>query len=209
MVKIEAYNLKKQYGNNIVFSNLNLLLQSPAIYGIAGKNGSGKSTLLKILCGLLSPSEGEIRYYISNSEVSRKNLFKYFSFIAPYAALYEELSLEETVALFAKIKRQNIDRLYLTKIIEDLNLKKFSNQPLRHLSTGLRQRAKIIIALAMKPLILFLDEPTSNLDEKAKAIFREIINEYSKHSLTIIASNEKSDLVNCKEIFNLDEVNKL
>jgi|YNPMSStandDraft_1061717.scaffolds.fasta_scaffold11903_1 ABC-type multidrug transport system ATPase subunit len=207
--KIEVKNLQKKYNNAIIFRDINLCIETPKCFGISGQNGAGKSTLIKILSGLLSPTKGDILYFKDDIIIDKSHFIFYSSFAAPYASLYEEFSLWETLEIFAKIKKIRLDIKLAQKYIDIFSLKRKSLEPLKNFSSGMIQRAKLIVAFSMQPKILFFDEPASNLDDAAKQIAREIIFDYAKENIVIIASNESEDLVLCSSLINLDESNNI
>ncbi|MBK7691854.1 MAG: ATP-binding cassette domain-containing protein [Bacteroidetes bacterium] len=94
-MQIELVNIEKKFNNELLFSKVNHLFQSPSKTALLGINGSGKSTLLQIISGYLSPSRGEIKYVINGQSLPKEEIFNHVSICAPYLDLIEEMTLTE------------------------------------------------------------------------------------------------------------------
>ncbi|MBK9107726.1 MAG: ATP-binding cassette domain-containing protein [Saprospiraceae bacterium] len=94
-MQIHVENLWKRFQSNWIFKNIQFEFSVPIIYGIAGPNGSGKSTLLQILAGLIPPSKGKVIYNINGSNLPEDEWYKYISYGAPYAEVYDYLTIAE------------------------------------------------------------------------------------------------------------------
>lgn len=169
---------------------------------VSGPNGSGKSTLLSIIIGLTIPTKGKILYADQNGEVSKSDLGRRLSFTAPYANLLNELTAFE---LLTRMKgfRSFVSQLSVDGIITMAVLDQHRFKPLSKYSTGMRQRLRLALALAIKSDILILDEPTSNLDDFGKQWYQDILSRYLGQRTLIIASNEKDDLKICTEVLEM------
>jgi heme ABC exporter ATP-binding subunit CcmA len=204
MIELRITSLAKQYGNNIVFSDLSFRVSSSVI-GIAGTNGSGKSTLLKCISGLLKPTAGHVQWSIDNQEVEKKDLRKTAGFVAPYVQLYEELTVRENLTFILRL-RQAENSTTIEDLLEELDARYFSESHFGELSTGQQQRIKLAAALIHKPRILILDEPGSNLDEKGKHTVKDVVDRHRKDQfLVLLASNQKQELDLCDNILDLNQ----
>ena len=202
-MEVRIDQLGKRYQHGWVFKDLSYIFKSDNIYGVAGRNGSGKSTFLKIISGLLSPSKGRIEYLIDGRLELRENIYSKVNIAAPYTDLIEELDLREMIRFHTKFKRAPV----LTTAgqwLEMLELSNASSRPLLQFSSGMKQRVKLGLALYSSGDILLLDEPTSNLDDAAKAWFFTHLAKLRKDKLILIASNEAEDFKYCAEILRLD-----
>ena len=202
-MEVRIDQLGKRYQHGWVFKDLSYIFKSDNIYGVAGRNGSGKSTFLKIISGLLSPSKGRIEYLIDGRLELRENIYSKVNIAAPYTDLIEELDLREMIRFHTKFK----DSPVLTTAgqwLEMLELSNASSRPLLQFSSGMKQRVKLGLALYSSGDILLLDEPTSNLDDAAKAWFFTHLAKLRKDKLILIASNEAEDFKYCAEILRLD-----
>lgn len=203
--KIELNNLVKFFGRRLVFDGIDFTFTNPIIYGISGPNGSGKSTLIKIISDLISPTRGKVIHSLNDKIVVPDELHNYIGFVSPYLSLYDEFTAEENLLHFSNIRGLKFNKERSDYLFNEFNLNDRKNDLVRGYSSGMKQRLKFIFALLHTPPLLLLDEPTSNLDNPGKEIAYKIINNESKNRLSIIASNEDSDLALCSKIINLQE----
>ena len=202
-MEIEIDQLGKRFQHGWVFKNLHHLFQSNQIYGVSGRNGSGKSTFLKIVSGLLSPSIGKVNYSHLNQPIKREDIYTHVSIAAPYTDLIEEYNLHEMIAFHISLKPSDV----FTSIDQWMDMLEFPTsltRPLYQFSSGMKQRVKLGLALYSQSDIILLDEPTSNLDESAKAWFFDQLNKRRANKLIFIASNEDLDFKYCSEIISLN-----
>ena len=164
---ITAKNIKKNYNDQEVLRGIDLKIDKNEFVVILGASGSGKSTLLNILSGLEKSDSGEVVYdNESISDYSEKQLTKFrkdkIGFVFQQYYLLNNLTVEQNVKVGANLA----DNKEYVDIIKDLGLEdKLSKYP-SELSGGEQQRVSIARALAKKPTVLFLDEPTGALDEE-------------------------------------------
>jgi ABC-type multidrug transport system ATPase subunit len=185
-----------------VFRNLNYTFRLPCTYGIAGANGSGKSTLLKIVSGYLSPTTGNLKYYIDGEEVDPDNRYRFVSFTGPDVDLIEELTLEEIIAFQQKFSPYTVPG-GIEEVLHLTGLEPYSHIRIKYLSSGMKQRLKVGMALLMQTPVLLLDEPSSFLDYEHKLWFRDMFQKFSGERITLVASNDNSDLDLCEEIIEI------
>jgi ABC-type multidrug transport system ATPase subunit len=199
-MKISTQNLGKQFGREWIFKKFNVDFQTNQSYALIGNNGSGKSTLLKILAGAMPATVGEISYEENDKNIHTDNWFKYLAVAAPYLELIEEFSLQETIDFYIHFKK-----IYVKKeeLIEKLGFSKNINKPIQFFSSGMKQKLKLGLAMYSDVKVLFLDEPTSNLDEKNTAWYLENIQEVLKDKITIICSNQLNEYHFCNQVINL------
>lgn len=178
---------------NWIFRNLSFEIPEGTTYALTGKNGSGKSTLLQILSGFLTPSEGEVLYHNEVIDIEKTN----FALIGPYTEIIEEFSLKEFLVFHSHFKKALIP-------IEEMAMRASLplDKPILEFSTGMKQRSKLITAFFFENDMLFLDEPTSNLDEEGFEWWKkELLG--LKGKTILIASNQNDEIVLCDEKLNL------
>lgn len=212
---ITLFHAKKESINAV--DDISFTVNDGEIVGYIGANGAGKSTTIKMMCGILTPTKGNI--YIDGLEpYSFKNRNKVLSNIGVVfgqrAQLWWDLPLIESFNLYKdiyNISKQDFDERfeYLTTLLE---LKQILHSPVRTLSLGQRMRADLAAALIYNPKILFLDEPTIGLDVLIKEKITSAIKEINrKYGTTIILTTH--DMVDIKElctrIIIIDEGKKL
>ncbi|WP_448518800.1 ABC transporter ATP-binding protein [Rhodoflexus sp.] len=188
-MQIAVENLGKRFGFEWIFRRLTTTFQSGQTHAIVGSNGSGKSTFMKILAGIIPASEGSIRYEATSPE----DLFKNIAFAAPYMELIEELSVRETIRFHHRLKPLRTQAEELLAIID---LEKARNREVRFLSSGMKQKLKLALALFSKTPVLLLDEPTTNFDAANTRWFQDQIRA-QQHRTIIIASNLPSEIELC------------
>ncbi len=173
-----------KFGKNTVFKNLSADF-SEGISMVLGSNGSGKSTLLRIMAGLQNPTDGECKLFDLDGEISHdENVLGKIFLCSPDIELYADLTLWDNLKLFSGLMSSKIPDL------SEWNLQKFKNKKYGELSSGYKQRAKLIVAFMGKSPILLLDEPEQHLDEIGISKLTEKIEEREGLGLTtIIATN--------------------
>lgn len=206
-ISLKVKDLKKSFNRRLVFQNLSFEVNSGERFIITGKNGSGKSTLIKILAGILVESSGELNYFINDKKIDREKIYTIVGLVSPYLVLYDEFTAFENLYLFAKIRNLNIKGEEINEILQRVNLYDRRNDPLRTYSSGMKQRVKYASAILHNPMVLLLDEPTSNLDSDGKQFVEELIRNFNTDGIVIIATNEPQDLKYGQRIINLDDYN--
>ena len=185
---IIAKDIKKKYNDQEVLRGIDLKIDKNEFVVILGASGSGKSTLLNILSGLEKSDSGEVVYdNESISDYSEKQLTKFrkdkIGFVFQQYYLLNNLTIEQNVKVGANLA----DNKEYVDIIKDLGLEdKLSKYP-NELSGGEQQRVSIARALAKKPTVLFLDEPTGALDEETgRKILEYLLKLKDKSHFTMI-----------------------
>lgn len=154
-----------------------------------GPNGAGKSTTIKMLSGILSPTEGEVRVLGLEPLRQRRQLaMKIGTVFGQRSQLVFNLPLTESFALTAAMYQvpEAEARKRIKKLIGQFDLDGFIDQPVRKLSLGQRMRAEVANALIHNPEIIFLDEPTIGLDIVAKRALREVIKNVNREQGTTV-----------------------
>ena len=195
-MKIVLNNAGRRFNKEWIFRNLSTEFTSGSSYAILGPNGSGKSTLLSVLSGSLSPSEGSISFS-ETKEIPAEDIYKQISLAAPYLELVETFTLRELIDFHFKFKNfaQGVDAKSLVSI---LGLEKSANKQIKYFSSGMKQRTKLALACCADSPILFLDEPTSNLDVQGINWYRELMEQFTKNRLIVIGSNQIQEYDFCQ-----------
>lgn len=195
---IALENVSKRYRFEWILKKIDYQFSEGNGYAITGPNGSGKSTFLKLLSGHLSPSKGKIKYTYQDKKLSVDNVFQKLSFAGPYIDLIEEFTLWEAIQFHQKFKPA-INNLRPQDLMDILQFSKSKNKEIRHFSSGMKQRFKLVLALTSDTPILFLDEPTTNLDRQGMDWYHGLIEQFRGDRLTIVASNIEEDYHFCNE----------
>lgn len=204
MISLQVNNLTKYFGQRKVFKDLSFIVEDNSCLVVIGKNGSGKTTLLKILAGLYSPNEGEIKYNLGGKTIKKDQTKKFLSLVAPDLNLYDELTALENLKFLSKIQSLSFGEDDLLKKIHDAGLKGRENDLVGSFSSGMKQKLKYVFALLNQPKFLLLDEPSSNLDEDGIAYLERTISEQKKRGILILATNNKKETKYGEKILSLD-----
>ncbi|SCH40302.1 MULTISPECIES: ABC transporter ATP-binding protein [unclassified Romboutsia] len=190
-------------GNDIEFSydenkdfikNLNINIEKGKITTILGPNGSGKSTLLSLLCGINKVKNGEILIdNLSIKKMKYKDIAKKVATVHQQNSVPNDITVENLISygrlphkkFFEKENKNDND--IVKWAINCTGLEKYRNKPVMSLSGGERQRVFISMALAQKPEVLFLDEPTTYLDIYHQIEILELVKSINKdHGITVV-----------------------
>jgi len=162
-------------------------------YGITGPNGSGKSTLLKMLSGHASPTAGSISFKNNENVIPITEVFGHITYAAPYIELIEVMTVRELL-YFHHGLRPLINLSETEEEIKGLPFRNMLDKKIEELSSGMKQRIKLILTLMTRTSVVLLDEPGTNLDEAGKRWFEDLLSAHMQDRIVIIASNEKDDL---------------
>ena len=197
-MKIIIENIGKRFNKEWIFRNLNYEFTSGNKYAILGTNGCGKSTLLQIIAGASSQTEGEIKYV---SQENIQNPFRDLGLAAPYLELPEEMTWREAVMFHKKFKKFVLE-FTEEKIISLSGLKSSAEKEIRNFSSGMKQRARLTLAIFSDTPLLLLDEPSTNLDANSVKWYQDLISEFARERLVIVCSNyNKEEYSFCNKEF--------
>lgn len=188
---IQAKNLAKRFGNQLVFQNVNFTINDGDFLSLIGPNGSGKTTLVKIIMGLEKKSGGELL-------VDHKQVIGYVPQFRNIDIDYP-LNIEQFVRLNLKFtlsrKKRRQDNELIKTILEKTGLSKLKDRPLGLASGGEKQKAYLAQALLNEPKVLILDESTASLDVEVKMQLMDLVKELNeKENLTVIFITHDYDL---------------
>ncbi|MBP9209937.1 MAG: ABC transporter ATP-binding protein [Saprospiraceae bacterium] len=203
-LQIIAHQLGKRYRHSWIFRDFSHEFRAPEVYGISGPNGSGKSTLLQVLTGFVPPTRGKLKCEDSHAPGIPVELHPRLAYAAPYAEVYEYLTLRELLGLHLRFRP-----LYRGLTGEDFlriaYLEGHEEKLVKTFSSGMKQRLKLALAILTQSEALVLDEPVTNLDSTAKEWYRELIREFNMDRLILIASNETSDFEGAGTLIHLPD----
>lgn len=202
---IECKDIAKKYRKELLFSQFNYTFQDNNKYAILGFNSAGKSTLLKVIAGLVEPSKGEVSFDLAGNEIAETDKHEYFSFSSPELQLFKDLLVQDIVDFHFKFKQAKVELNEFWKITE---LKAFRNKQYSELSSGLKNKLKLSLALFSKTDVLLLDEPCTNFDEKNTTWYQECIAKYCEDQMIIVASNQAEEYAFCEKKINLIDYKK-
>lgn len=205
---IRARGLTKRFGDFTAVDTLDLDVRRAEVFGFLGPNGSGKSTTIRMLCGLLSPSAGEIDVLGCRVPQDAEALKRRIGYMTQKFSLYDDLSVGENLDFLAAVHglpkreaRQRIDELLMLYHLDDRR-----RQLAGTLSGGQKQRLALAGAVLHKPDLLFLDEPTSAVDPQSRRDFWDSLFELAEAGTTLLVSTHYMDEAErCTRLGILDE----
>ena len=194
---IHAENLTKQFGGLTAVDRLSLDVEEGEVFGFLGPNGAGKTTTVRMLAGLISKTSGSARVagceLGSASEALR--LRQQIGILPENVGLYEGASAYENLDYIGRLHRMESTALRqnITNLLQRMDLWEKRDLPVATFSKGMKQKLAIARALVHDPILLFLDEPTANLDPAAAKMVRETILELRKEKHTIFLNTHNLD----------------
>ena len=166
---IEVANLNKSYGKKPVINDLSLQLKSGQIVGLLGPNGCGKSTLLKILSGLISDYQGEVRLDGHYPDNYTKSIVSY---LPEKTYLSDWMRPKEAFDFFSDFYR-DFDRKKAEDMLKQFNLD--SKQQIKTMSKGMQEKLQLILVMSRKARIYMLDEPMGGIDPASRSAILDIV----------------------------------
>ncbi len=189
---IEAQNLTRYFGDFLAVDHVSFTVQAGEVVGYLGPNGSGKTTTIRMLLGLLRPSEGSASVLGYDIVRQSEQLRAQVGYMSQKFALYYDLTVGENLAFYGGVYgiRQ---RERFAEVLEMVGLTGTERQLVSELSTGWRQRLALATAIVHRPQLLFLDEPTSGVDPKARRAFWDLIYTLIERGVTALVTTHYMD----------------
>jgi ABC-2 type transport system ATP-binding protein len=192
---IHCRGLTKDFGNVIAVNQLDLDVPKAKIYGFLGPNGSGKSTTIRMLCGLLTPTRGDIRVMGHEIPKDAEALRQKVGYMTQKFSLFEDLTVAENLRFMSDIYNLTTKerKIQLPANVERYELTRIMNQRAGTLSGGQKQRLALAASTLHQPELLFLDEPTSAVDPENRRAFWETLFDLIAEGTTILVSTHYMD----------------
>ena len=183
------------FGKRKIFDGLSLKFDCGKIFGVTGKNGAGKSTLLKLAGQIIQPDSGTVNFPDE----------KKIAAVSPEMKLYDGLTARENLKFFARLRGKILsdEKISELGLRTGLDMKTFGDERTENFSTGMRQRLKFAILLAVDADIWLLDEPTANLDDTGRENFFAEIQAAKSEKIILLATNDAAEAEICDEIIRL------
>jgi len=194
---IEIENLTRKFGDLIAVDGVSLRVGDGEVFGFLGPNGAGKTTTVRILCCLISKTSGNARIggYEVGKDADAMEIRKLVGLLPENVGLYGELSAYENLDFYGRLYGVNEQdrRERIERFLKMLGLWEKRDVPAGVFSKGMKQKLAIARALVHNPQVLFLDEPTANLDPESSKTVREFILELKGEKRTIILNTHNLD----------------
>jgi len=187
-VSIEAIGLTRKFKKLVAVDHINFQVYSGEIFGFLGPNGAGKTTTLRMLCTLLTPTEGTAR--VAGYDVLKESaeVRKRIGIVSDGVELYDDLTLRENLKFFGRLHRIPREKRgrRIKELLEFIGLIDRADDIVATYSSGMRKRALIAVALINDPEILFLDEVTSGLDPETAVAVRDFMRNLCREGKTVV-----------------------
>ncbi len=193
MKAVTVANIHRNYGNLTALSGVSFEVEPGEIFGIIGPDGAGKTSLFRIMATLLLATEGSCTVDGFDVVKQYREIRKRIGYMPGKFSLYQDMSVEENLTLFASIFDTTIKKNYY--LIEDIykQLEPFKTRRAGNLSGGMKQKLALCCALIHKPTVLFLDEPTTGVDSVSRKEFWEILKRLQQQNIAILVSTPYMD----------------
>ena len=187
-IAIMAKNLTKKFGSFTAVDNVSFQIRRGEIFGFLGSNGCGKTTTMRMLTGLIAPSSGKAELFGKVLDSNSMEIRRHLGYMTQNFSLYNELSVEENLRLYARLCQVPPDSIALRtrEMMEKFDLIEYAGSSPEKLPLGIKQRLSLAAAVIHQPDILILDEPTSGVDPVARDNFWELIISLSRQEKVTI-----------------------
>ncbi|HEY7460108.1 MAG TPA: ABC transporter ATP-binding protein [Xanthobacteraceae bacterium] len=200
-IAIDVRGLTKRFDGRAVVRSVSMTVRRGSIYGFLGPNGSGKTTTIRMLCGLLTPDEGEGTCLGFNIRTEQDQIKRRVGYMTQRFSLYQDLSVRENLEFIARLYELPDPVGSARDMIKRLGLDGREAQLAGELSGGWKQRLALGACTLPGPQLLLLDEPTAGVDPKARREFWNEIHALASEGLTALVSTHYMDEAErCHEI---------
>ena len=190
MQTVKILNLTKSFGKIRAVDSLSLDIEKGKITGLIGADGSGKTTLIRLITGLLIPDGGEITVLGLNPAAQKEELSTKIGYMPQKFGLYEDLSIEENLQLYADLKKLPYE---FDELLEFTKLMPFKTRLAGALSGGMKQKLGLACALMGSPDFLVLDEPSVGVDPISRHDLMEMVRKLITPDTTVLWSTAYLD----------------
>lgn len=192
---IKVNELTKKFGSFIAVDRISFEVGKGEIFGFLGANGAGKTTAIKMLCGLLSPTDGEAMVAGHDIYKEREQIKRKIGYMSQKFSLYEDLTVKENISFYGGIYglSRKLLRDKSEHLIRKLGLKDMEDEYIRSLPLGWKQKLALSVALIHDPAIIFLDEPTGGVDPVTRRQFWNMIYEAADKGVTLFVTTHYMD----------------
>ena len=200
-IVIDVHGLTKSFNGHIVVRDLSMQVRRGSIYGFLGPNGSGKTTTIRMLCGLLTPDQGEGTCLGYDIRTQADSIKLQVGYMTQRFSLYPDLSVRENLEFVARLYGVADPVAAARAMTRRLGLEGREEQIAASLSGGWKQRLALGACTLPNPQLLLLDEPTAGVDPKARREFWNEIHALAAEGLTVLVSTHYMDEAErCHEI---------
>jgi drug efflux transport system ATP-binding protein len=192
---LEVYGLTKKFGDFTAVDHVSFTVQPGEVLGYLGPNGSGKTTTIRMLCGLLTPTEGTANIMGIDVFKNREQIKPLIGYMSQKFSLYDDLTVLENLQFYAGVYEipEAEEKKRIDEILHLAGLQERTSSLTVELSGGWRQRLALGCSILHRPKLLFLDEPTSGVDPVARREFWDLIYEMASQGTTVFITTHYMD----------------
>lgn len=193
MNAIEIQSVTKKFGERIVVDAITLQIEQGEMFALVGPDGAGKTTTIRMLCGITTPTSGELT--VQGFDVRRhpEEVRKRIGYLSQKFSLYGDLTIDENIEFFAEIHGVRDYKKRRNELLEFTRLTPFRTRLAEKLSGGMKQKLALACTLVHRPEVIFLDEPTTGVDPVSRRDFWKVLSSLLKTGITIVMTTPYLD----------------
>jgi ABC-2 type transport system ATP-binding protein len=192
---VVAHGLRKTFRSLVAVDGLTMTIHRGEVFGFLGPNGSGKTTMIRMLCGLMEPSGGTATVVGFDIRRDAEQIRRRIGYMSQKFGLYDDLTVAENLTFYASIYGLHgvARRARIAELVAELRLEERVGQLAGTLSGGWKQRLALACAMAHRPAMLFLDEPTAGVDPASRRVFWQEIHALAAQGTTVLVTTHYMD----------------
>lgn len=192
---VVTHGLRKTFGALVAVADLDLAIHRGELFGLLGPNGSGKTTTIRMLCGLMAPTAGAATVVGYDVVRQAERVRRRIGYMSQRFGLYDDLTVRENIRFYATLYglRGAERRARVDELLDELDLGDRTHQLAGTLSGGWKQRLALACAIAHRPDMLFLDEPTAGVDPASRRRFWQRMHALAARGTTILVTTHYMD----------------
>lgn len=185
---VKIVDLMKKFGDNVAVDNISLEIEEGEIYGLLGPNGAGKSTIINIICGLISKDRGKVEILGRDIQKDPNFAKRNIGIVPQDIAIYEDLTAYENIKFFAGLYglRGSLLKERVEEALEFVGLTDNAKSRTGDFSGGMKRRLNIACAIAHRPKLIIMDEPTVGIDPQSRNHILQSVRKLNEMGCTII-----------------------
>lgn len=195
MSVVRVENLTVKFGDFTAVNDISFEVNKGEIFGFLGANGAGKTTVIRVICGLLRPTSGQV--WINNESSSSDKIKLMTGYMSQRFTLYDDLTVDENLEFAATLRLMSKANFLERKkyLLEFIDLRKKTNELVRDLPGGIKQKVSLAASILHDPTVVFLDEPTAGVTPASRASFWSLIRKLSDQGKTVFVTSHYMDEV--------------
>ena len=185
---LEVRGLRKVFGDLVAVDGISFAVREGEIFGFLGPNGAGKTTAISMICGLLTPTDGEILVDGRPAREDPREVKRRLGVVPQEVALYEDLTARENLEFWGGIYglKGPALRARIAAVLDQVGLGERAREPIKNFSGGMKRRLNLAMGLIHDPRLILLDEPTVGIDPQARHNILEVVKDVVRAGRTVL-----------------------